>query len=140
MGRVLVEITVENLQDLFDAKRGLIQPDQVRRVKIPDALVDTGASTLSLPTRLIRQLGVTERYRKRALDSRGHVGDLVVYEPVRLTIMDRDCSLDIAEVPDNVPVLVGQIPLEAMDLVVDPKAGRVTGNPAHDGEHIIEMF
>jgi hypothetical protein len=84
--------------------------------------VDTGASTLSLPTRLIQQLGLKERFRKQALDSRGH-GDLVVYETVRLTILDRDCPVDVAKVPDNVPVLVGQIPLEAMDLVVDAGPG-----------------
>jgi hypothetical protein len=34
MGRVLVEITVENLKDLYDAERGLIQPEQIRRVTI----------------------------------------------------------------------------------------------------------
>jgi hypothetical protein len=44
------------------------------------------------------------------------------------------------EVPDSVPVLIGQIPLERLDFVVDPQARCLIGNPAHGGEHIIEAF
>jgi len=57
MGRVLTEATIENLKDLWDAERGLLPPEKVRRITVGDALVDTGATLLSLPTRLIRQLG-----------------------------------------------------------------------------------
>ena len=63
-----------------------------------------------------------------------------VYEAVRLTIEDRSCSVDVMEVPDEVPVLVGQIPLEMLDFVVDPQARRLIGNPAHNGEHILELY
>jgi hypothetical protein len=44
------------------------------------------------------------------------------------------------EVPDDVPVLIGQVPLEQLDFVVDLQARRLIGNPAHGGEHIIEMY
>jgi hypothetical protein len=44
------------------------------------------------------------------------------------------------EVPDDVPVLVGQIPLEMLDLVVDPQSRRLIGNPEHQGEHILELY
>jgi hypothetical protein len=44
------------------------------------------------------------------------------------------------EVPDSVPVLIGQIPLERLDFVVDPKGQRLIGNPAHDGEYMIDAF
>lgn len=40
MGRVLTEATLENLEDLWAVKRGLIPPDQVRRVAVADALAD----------------------------------------------------------------------------------------------------
>ena len=65
MGRVLTEATIENLQDLWAAERGLIPAEQVRRVTVPDALVDTGATLLSLPTSLIRRLGLTQTGTKR---------------------------------------------------------------------------
>jgi predicted aspartyl protease len=137
MGRVLTEATIENLKDVWDAERGLVPQDQVRRITINDALVDTGATTLALPTRFIQQLGLAKRYEKQARSSRGTVS---VYEAVRVTIQGRDCTADVMEVPDDVPVLIGQIPLEMMDLVVDPHGGRLIGNPAHGGEHALELY
>jgi hypothetical protein len=59
---------------------------------------------------------------------------------VRLTIQGRHCPVDVLEVPDDVPVLIGQIPLENLDLVVDPRGGKLIGNPAHGGEHAFEMY
>lgn len=138
-GRVLTEATIEHLEDLWDVKCGRLPPDQVRRVTVSDALVDTGATTLALPARLIRQLGLSKRYRKRATSSTG-IGDVDVYEAVRLTIQGREMSVDPMEVPDDVPVLIGQIPLEFLDLVPDPRSRRLIGNPAHGGEHILELL
>src|SRR5207302_8034262 len=114
-------------------KRGMIPAEQVRRVTVSDALVDTGASGLALPTRLIRQLGLEKRHEKGATASTG-VTKISVYVAVRLTIQGRDMTVDPAEVPDEVPVLIGQIPLEYLDLVVDPTNRRLIGNPAHGGE------
>jgi predicted aspartyl protease len=139
MGRVLTEATIENLEDLWAVQRGLLPPDQVRRITVSDALVDTGATLLSLPTRLIQQLGLTKKYEKRVTSSIG-VGQAAVYGTVRLTIQGRECPLDVTEVPDQVPVLIGQIPLEYLDFVVDPNSQRLIGNPAHGGEHTFEMY
>src|SRR5262249_40855135 len=66
MGRVLTEATIENLQDLWAAKRGLLPLEKVRRLTVTDALVDTGAPSLALPTRMIQQLGLAKRYEKTA--------------------------------------------------------------------------
>ena len=140
VGKVVVAAKVENLNDLYDASQGRIPLEQVRCVEVPDALVDTGATILSLPTRLIQQLGLTPRYKKRIVTSDGTVREVNVCEAVRLTIQGRDCTTDVFEVPDNVPVLIGQIPLEALDLVVDMRNHRLIGNPAHGGEYIIEMY
>jgi predicted aspartyl protease len=139
MGRVLTEVIIENFQDLYAVKLGVLRPDQVRRVVVGDALVDTGASILSLPTRLIRQLGLDKRGTKRVTTSKG-VCEADKYEAVRLTIQGRDCPVDVLEVPDDVPVLVGQIPLENLDLVVDPRGAKLIGNPEHGGEHMFEMY
>src|SRR5207244_4198229 len=139
MGRVLTEVTVENLVDLGMVERGLRSPDNVRRITVPDALVDTGATTLALPTRFIQQLGLTKSYEKRATTSAG-TRQMSVYQAVRITIQGRFCTVDAMEVPDEVPVLIGQIPLEMLDLVVDLHGRRLTGNPAHGGEQMLEMY
>jgi predicted aspartyl protease len=139
MGGVTTEATIENLEDLWAVNRGLMPPDRVRRVTVPDALVDTGATTLSLPASLIRQLGLTCMGRKRVRSSTGTT-EVEVYGTVRLAIQDRDFTTDVLEVPDDVPVLIGQIPLEYLDFVVDPRTQRLIGNPAHGGEHTLELY
>lgn len=139
MGRVVVEATVENLGDLVEVERGHRLDDAVRRLTIPDALVDTGATTLSLPSRIIRQLGLTKQSDKRVITSAGR-SRAALYSAVRVTIQDRACTVDVMEVPDESPPLVGQIPLEMLDFVVDPQARRLIGNPAHGGEHVIELL
>jgi clan AA aspartic protease len=139
MGRVLTEATIENLEDLFAAKKGLITPEEVRREVVTDALVDTGATFLSLPTSLIQKLGLTKKNTKKVVTSIGP-SEVNIYGIVRLTIQDRDCPLEVVEVPDGVPVLIGQIPLENLDFVVDLRNQKLIGNPAHGGEHILELF
>ena len=139
MGRVTAEAIIENLEDLWAVKRGLQPAEEVRRLVVPDALADTGATRLSMPTSLIRQLGLAQTGTKRVMSSIGPA-EAMVFGPVRLTIMGRDCMVDVLEVPDGVPVLIGQIPLENLDLVVNPCNHSLMGNPAHGGEHVIELY
>ncbi len=139
MGRVLTEAKIENLKDLWDAERGLLPTEQARHVVVSDALVDTGATLLSLPTRIIRQLGLRKTGSKHVTSSIG-VAQADLYEAVRLTVQGRSCTMDVLEVPDEVPVLIGQIPLEHLDLVIDPRSRTLIGNPAHGGEHMYEMY
>ncbi|HUY35951.1 MAG TPA: aspartyl protease family protein [Pirellulales bacterium] len=139
MGKVMVPATIENLDDVFDFEKGSISADRVRRVDVEDALVDTGATMLSMPKRLIQQLGLQPFRVRRARTSAGTI-DAQVYRAVRLTIHGRDCIADVSELPDDCPVLIGQLPLEMLDLVVDPVGQRLIGNPAHGGEHMIEMY
>ena len=139
MGRVVTEATIENLEDLWRERRGTNPPGQVRRVTVPDALVDTGATLLSLPSRLIRQLGLNEQYRRRVTSSVG-IAEAGVYDAVRLTIQGRSCTMDVMEVPDDVPVLIGQLSLEHLDFVIDPRSRTLVGNPAHGGEHMYELY
>jgi predicted aspartyl protease len=139
MGRVLTEATIENLKDLWDAERGRITETEVRRLELTDALVDTGATLLSLPTRMIRQLGLDKTSSKRVTSSTGNC-EADIYSAVRLTIQGRSCTMDVMEVPDDVPALIGQIPLEHLDFVVDLRSRTLIGNPAHGGEHVYELF
>ena len=47
-----------------------------------------------------------------------------MYRAVRLTIQGRDCAINVGEIGDEVPVLVGQVPLELLDWVVDSRGQR----------------
>ncbi len=139
MGRVLTPVKVENVVDLFNAEQGTIPRDRVRVVSVADALVDTGATSFGLPTALIKQLGLVKVGEKRATTSHGPA-TFAIYGPVRITIQDRFMTTDVLEVADGTPTIVGQIPLEGLDFVIDLQGRRLIGNPAHGGEHMLEMY
>ena len=138
MGKVLVAATVENLDDLFAVRKGLLAPDKVRRVEVTDALIDTGATGLMAPTRLVAALGL-EPLRIRPARTIAGPAPLQVYRAVRLSVQGRDCISDVAELPDEFGLIIGQVPLELMDWVVDMSGQRLIGNPEHGGEHMVEV-
>ncbi len=138
MGRVLVEATFENLEDLLAAEKGLISSDQVRRVIVADALVDPDAAYLSVPARIIGQLGLRKSDTRHIRTARGIV-EASFYGPLELTIQGRASHLDALEVPDG-PVVIGHIPLLDLDFAVDFESRSLIGNPAHGGERMCESY
>ena len=139
MGRVLTEATMEDLGDLYEVKRGRLAPEQVRRVTVPDALVDSGRHRTGVADAADSATRPGQVAPEGRTSSTG-IFDANIYEAVRLTILGRDMPINVMEVPDNVPVLIGQIPLEYFDLVIDPRNRRLIGNPAHGGEQIMELL
>jgi predicted aspartyl protease len=139
MGKVLVAAHLENLEDVYKAAQSILPADQVRAVDVSDALIDTGATGLLLPRRLIAQLGLSKLRRRPARTIAGHV-EIPIYRAVRLTVQGRDCISDVGEIGDELPVVIGLVPLELMDWVVDPKRQRLIGNPEHGGEQMIDVL
>ncbi len=140
VGRVTCEARIENAIDGEKARAGEIPADAVRSVRISDALVDTGASTLGLPASMLRQLGLDIPITtKRSRNTTGEY-EVKLYGPVRLWIFDRDMVLDAMELAEGCPVLIGQLPLEHMQLVVDMANHPLEKSPANGGEWILDMF
>jgi len=139
MGKVLVEAKIENLSDLMKLREGVFSAEQVRTAEVTNALVDTRATMLSLPKKLVEALGL-RRQRTRSARTAAGVLSFGIYEPVRLTIQGRDCVIEVAEVPDECSALVGQVPLELLDFVVDPMRQALVGNPEHGGEHMMDLY
>ncbi len=133
MGKVTVAARIENLEDLYRLNQGLIPADQVRSIDVTDALIDTGATGLLLPKQMIVALGLQPLHTIAGMTS------LPMYRAVRLTIQGRDCISDVAEIGDEFSVVVGQVPLELLDFVVDPRGQKLIGNPEHGGQHMIEV-
>jgi predicted aspartyl protease len=139
MGRVVVEAHIQNAFDLERVAAGEMTADTVRTVDVDDALIDTGAMMLSLPRRLIAQLGLRKTRERQARTAAG-LAMMQIYSPALVTVQGRDVVAEVAELPDECPVLIGQIPLEGLDFVVDPVGQRLIGNPEHGGQHMIDMF
>jgi predicted aspartyl protease len=139
LGIVLVTALFENGDDVTLAKKGLIPEAEVRRIEIHDARVDTGATYVSMPLRLIDQLGL-DRIKTIHAKTVAGMAPFGIYSQVKLTIQGRECEVRVAEVSDHCPVLIGYIPLELLDFVIDVKNQKLVGNPDHDGEFMIDMY
>jgi hypothetical protein len=59
---------------------------------------------------------------------------------VRLEILGRDMTCDALVEPAGTTALIGQIPLEGLDLVVDPKSREVTVNPASPDSPLMDLY
>jgi hypothetical protein len=138
-GVAVVAAKIENSEDFYAIRNGLTPAARVRTVDVGDALVDAGATLLSLPRPMIRQLGLRPVGMRRARTAEGPA-DIPLYSPVRLTVQDRDCTIEVAEYTDDGPVRIGRIPLTLLDFVVEPGGRRLVGNPDHGGEHMIELY
>ncbi len=139
MGKVEVAVRLENAFDLTQLQMGTLSPDGVRTVDYPRAFVDTGATSLAAPRSVIEQLGLFPVGSRPVRTTNGIV-QRTIFGPVRLTIQDRDFRCEISELPDDGPMLIGQIPLEGLDLVVDTVGRRLIGNPAHGGVAMLEEY
>ena len=131
-------IELENLKDLHAVELGIRKSEDVRRLTIENALVDTGATGLCLPKSLIEQLGLTP-LRSIGVQTANGPAERTVYSEVRYTVLERTYSIQVTDLPEDAPVLVGHMILEALDLCVDMRKGLIH-NPAHGGAWTIKML
>ena len=137
VGKVIVRVKLTNLKDTFLKQAG-VRRGKPRAVEV-DALVDTGATRLYLKPSVIKRLGLA---RTDTVPSQSTNGEALRHkcEPVELELMGRRENFDVIEVPESVPNLLGQVPLEVLDLVVDAKGQRLIPNPAHGGEQMTDEY
>jgi clan AA aspartic protease len=137
MGKVIVKIKLTNLFEQAFFSRGLAKR-KPRSVET-EALVDTGATRLYLKPSVIKKLGLQRVDTVRSQTTNGEA-IRYKYDPVQLELMGRKENFDVIEVPESVPNLLGQVPLEVLDLVVDSKGQKLIANPAHGGEQMTEEY
>ena len=91
------------------------------------ALVDTGAVNLRVPEHIAVQLELAELERREVTTADGKHALVPYVGPVQVTFGNRSCFTGAFVLGDG--VLLGTIPMEDMDLVVNPRLERVTVNP-----------
>jgi len=116
MGKVVVKIKLTNQGDLVAAQRKLSRAKP--RTVEAEALVDTGATRLYLQSNLIKALGLRKESEVQSKTTNG-VRRRAVFGPVRLELMGRNGVFQVVEMDDDVPNLLGQVPLGYLDFVVD---------------------
>ena len=131
MGIVHAEITLKNVADGVKAQTGFIKPEEIRTVTVT-TIVDTGAGTLVINEELRRQLGLEVRGTKQVTLANNAKETVKVTDPVEVHWKNREMTCQPWVVSGTGEVLLGVIPLEDMDLIVDPAQRELTG--AHGDE------
>jgi clan AA aspartic protease len=126
MGITRDEITLTNAGDIAKARGGYIPEKGVRSVTVT-AVADTGALRLTIPESLREKLGLEILRKAPATLASGEKLEVGLTEGVEIRWKDR---LDISQawvVQRECPVLLGAMPMEGMDIMVDPKSQQLVG-------------
>jgi clan AA aspartic protease len=137
MGIFTEEITLTNAGDISAARNGFIPDTKIRRVTL-DAMPDTGAWTLIINEEIRQKLGLAI---VKTVDSSLADGSTTQYgltEPVEIRWKDRDISLQALIIPDANDILLGALPLEGLDLYVDPVHQRLAGVHGDRRLHLVK--
>ncbi len=138
MGKVTTKIRVKNWDDMtLLAIGGRTRPP---RAVETEALVDTGAVFLYLKSSVIRKLGLRPIRKMKSRTMSNRTEKRTVFSPVELQIRNRVANFDVVELPDTLPNIVGQIPLEALDWVVDLRNQKLIPNPEHKHGELSDEF
>jgi predicted aspartyl protease len=126
MGEVKEKITLVNTRDAGNARRGIIKESEVRQLTV-DAVVDTGAGPLVISEAMRQQLGV-EIEEDEMVFLAGKVPQKCARaELVDIHWKDRHTASRPLVLPAGDEILLGVIPLEDMDLLVNPVARCLQG-------------
>lgn len=108
-----------------------------RQVVEMSALVDTGATFMCVAEEIALQLGfdITEVGRQMVTLANGHQIKAPKIAPIEIAFENRTYVTE-AVVLGNEPLL-GVIPLEAMDLIIDPRQQALIVNPQHPNYPVV---
>jgi predicted aspartyl protease len=132
MGQVITTITVTNRIDRVMAQRGFISAEEVRSVILDNVVVDTGATLLSLPARIISQLGLIQ-VGERDVETSAGIKKGRIFADAQIIVEGREGRFDCLELREGVSaVLLGVIPMEELGLEPDLKNRRLRVLPMNN--------
>ena len=126
MGTVYTTITLTNFRDVQAVKLGVKSGEDIRKTQV-ETVVDTGASTLCITEEQRQQLGLEIIGEKPVTVANGAVEMAKIADWVEIQWKDRLTACQPYVVPGGKEPLLGCIPLEAMDLIVDPVRHELAG-------------
>ena len=133
MGQVFTDITLKNAGDITLTEYGYKQEQEIRQTTV-NILVDTGAGTLVITEAMRQELGLKTREAQPVRMANNDSVNVQEADPVEVHWKNRSMVCRPWVIPGAQKALLGLIPLEAMDLMVDPNGQAVVG--AHGDEQI----
>ena len=130
MGMVYAEIELINGGDLVRAENGDIGEEQIRRMPVR-ILADSGCGTLAINDNIRNQLGLLTREERTMRMADDSIVTLEVVGPIEIRFENRRSNLDAVVLPGDAEPLLGAIPMQDMDVLIDPHRHRLIVNPDH---------
>ena len=118
MGEIVASMELENTVDRDNASNGLRDESMIRRATV-EGVVDTGAVMLMLPENLVGSLGLRTRRQISVTYADERSETRPVAGPVTVQIGNRFMTTDCVVGPPSSEPLIGQLVMEALDLVAD---------------------
>ena len=138
MGLVYADIEIINGTELEMARRGFIDKEEVKRMYL-NILVDTGSNMLAINENIqeILQFPIVES--RRAQLANGEVIECKVVSGVELRFKNRTSYCSAMVLPGDSEPLLGAIPLEEMDVIINPSRQELMVNPEHPDMAVLKM-
>lgn len=128
MGIVHAEITLHNAMDMALFRRQKVTKTEIRSIEV-SALVDSGAYMMVIPEKVRLQLGLEIIGYELSELANGEQVKVAIAEPVEIHFENRKATVDVLVIGNE--VLLGAIPMEAMDVIIHPKLQKLSVNPEH---------
>jgi len=127
MGKVVERVKITNLLD----------PSKSLEI---EAVIDTGATMLVLPQGIVDKLGLKKMREVKVRYANNKTETKAVYGVVTVEIQGRAGEFNVLAESEGSQPLIGQIILEQLDLIVDPRTKKVIPNPRSPEMPMVEIL
>lgn len=124
MGKIVTTLTITNRADQLLADRGYMPSEQIRSITLDNVLVDTGATTLCLPSNAIAQLGL-ELLKEVEVATATGASTARIFRDADIQLLGREGTFECLELPGGRDPLLGVVPLEMLGIELDFKNQRL---------------
>lgn len=138
MGLVHADIELINAIDQESVRRGQIDQDEVRSIKVR-AMVDTGCLYMAINENIQELLQLPVVGKKTVQLANGHKVECDLVFPVEIRFKNRIARCSAIVLPEDSEPLLGAIPLEEMDVLVHPQRQELIVNPEHPDYAVASM-
>jgi len=127
MGLVYADIELINSDDLALLRRGYIKKNQVKKMKLP-LLVDSGSIMLSINESIKIQLDLPVLDKQMGELADGTKKTFEIVGPVDIRFENRQTTVRAVVLPGDTEPLLGAIPMEDMDVMIDQRSEKLRVN------------
>jgi len=130
MGLVYADLEIINTIDIALAKKSIIGEEEIKSLRV-NALVNTGACNMCINEIIQSQLELPFVEKRTGVLANGEIETYDLVGPLTIKFKNRTTICNALVLPGNNEVLLGAIPMEDMDVIIDPKKQTLEVNPEH---------